>query len=76
MKQPIITKYETNIFSIENCNQLSADYFLFEIIGLKEQKKDEDIDDDRDINIQYIIKSLSYELSNQKCAEVYLQKKQ
>ena len=54
MKQPVSTQYETNIFKIENCNLLSADYFLYEIIGLKESKADDDANDDFDINIQYI----------------------
>ena len=62
MKQPVSTQYETNIFKIENCNLLSADYFLYEIIGLKESKADDDANDDFDINIQYIIKSLAYKL--------------
>ncbi len=62
MKQQMNTWYETNIFKIENCSQLSADYFLYEIIGLKESKANDDADDDFDINIQYIIKSLAYKL--------------
>lgn len=62
MKQAVNTWYETNIFKIENCSQLSADYFLYEIIGLKESKANDDADDDFDINIQYIIKSLAYKL--------------
>ena len=62
MKQPVSTQYETNIFKIENCNLLSADYFLYEIIGLKESNADDDANDDFDINIQYIIKSLAYKL--------------
>ena len=47
-------KYESNIFKIENLNELTANYVLFEIIGLN------DTDDDFDNNIQYLIKSLSY----------------
>ncbi|MDN3657849.1 hypothetical protein QWZ08_19510 [Ferruginibacter paludis] len=62
MKQSLNTQYETNIFKIENCSQLSADYFLYEIIGLKESKANDDADDDFDVNIQYIIKSLAYTL--------------
>lgn len=62
MKQETNLNYETNIFEIQNCNQLSAEYVLFEIIGLKESKSTEDHADDFDINIQYIIKSLSYKL--------------
>lgn len=62
MNQSLNTRYETNIFKIENCSQLSADYFLYEIIGLKESKANDDADDDFDINIQYIIKSLAYTL--------------
>ncbi len=49
-------KYESNIFEIENLEELSSAYSLFEIIGLNRQ------DEDYDANIQYIIKSLSYKL--------------
>ena len=48
--------YETDIFRIENLGALSANYVLFEIIGLH------DSDEDFDNNIQYIIKKLSYSL--------------
>lgn len=51
-------RYETNIFKIENLNELTANYVLFEIIGLY------DNDEDYDNNIQYIIKSLSYALKH------------
>lgn len=47
---------ETNFFRIENLKDLSSSYVLFEIVGLKE------MDEDYDINVQYIIKSLSYSL--------------
>ena len=60
MKQPVNTQYETNIFKIENCSQLSADYFLYEIIGLKESKADDDANDDFDINIQYCIVHMNH----------------
>lgn len=48
-------KYETNIFKIENLEQLSAGYLLYEIVGLLD-------DDDKDINLQFLIERLSYEL--------------
>jgi hypothetical protein len=48
--------YETDIFRIENLGALSANYVLFEIVGLH------DSDEDFDNNIQYIIKKLSYSL--------------
>lgn len=51
-------KYETNIFRIENLQALTADYFLYEILGLNSHS------DDFDINIQHIIKSLSYTLKH------------
>src|SRR5687768_15710962 len=57
-------RYETNIFSIDNLHQLSADYHLFEIVGLKESTDENNDDDDFDINIQYIKKSLSYKLKH------------
>jgi hypothetical protein len=50
--------YETNIFPIENLDELTGTYSLFEIIGLN------DLDEDFDSNIQYIIKSLSYSLKH------------
>jgi hypothetical protein len=50
--------YETNIFRIENLEKLTADYVLFEIIGLN------GVDDDFDNNIQYIVKKLSYSLKH------------
>ncbi|MBN7818063.1 argonaute/piwi family protein [Algoriphagus pacificus] len=53
-----IREYETDIFRIENLNELSANYVLFEITGLHESE------DDYDNNIQYIIKRLSYELKH------------
>jgi len=57
MKYDIHTQeYESNIFEIENLGDLSSSYFLFEIIGLNQG------DEDYDINIQFIIKSLSYKL--------------
>lgn len=49
-------KQETVIFPIKNLTELSADYFLYEIVGLNHT------DEDYDINIQYIVKSLSYRL--------------
>ena len=51
-------KYETNIFGIENLEKLSSAYLLYEISGLNRK------DDDYDINIQYIIKTLSYKLKH------------
>lgn len=51
-------KYETNIFKIENLEKLTANYVLFEIIGLS------DSEDDLDINVQYIVKRLSYALKH------------
>ena len=62
MKYGTNMKYEANIFRIENLSQLTADYFLYEIIGLSESTDDDD--DDFDINIEYIIKSLSYKLKH------------
>lgn len=50
--------YETDIFRIENLNQMSSDYVLFEIIGLNER------DEEYDGNIQHIVKSLSYLLKH------------
>jgi hypothetical protein len=50
--------YETNIFPIENCEELSADYRLFEIVNLLNTS------DEYEQNIQYIIKKLSYSLSH------------
>ena len=50
--------YETDIFKIENLHELSANYVLFEIIGLNSN------DDEYDINIQHIVKSLSYTLKH------------
>lgn len=52
--------YETNIFKIENLSKLSAEYALFEILGLTQSADD----DDYDINIQYIIRTLSYSLKH------------
>lgn len=51
-------KYETNIFPIENCHQLTAKYRLFLLIGISET------DDEYESHIQYITKKLSYELSH------------
>ncbi|SFE53050.1 argonaute/piwi family protein [Spirosoma endophyticum] len=53
-----IEEYETDVFSIENLHELSANYVLFEISGLH------DSDEDYDNNIQYIIKKLSYALKH------------
>lgn len=50
--------YETVIFPINNLDQLSADYILYDIVGLNE------CDEDYDSNIQYIIKNLSYKLKH------------
>ena len=55
-------RYETNIFSIDNLKELSSDYFLFEIVGLTASS--EEGNDDFDINVQYIKKSLSYKLKH------------
>lgn len=49
-------KYETSIFKIENVEKLSANYLLFEIVGLASN------DDNYESNIQFIVKKLSYEL--------------
>ena len=49
---------ESNLFRIENLDDLSSSYVLFEIFGLKE------MDEDYDTNVQYIIKSLSYSLKH------------
>lgn len=51
-------KKETNIFPITNLNDLSANYRLFKIIGLKSSG------DDYDINVQYITKKLSFALKH------------
>ncbi|GAB4039843.1 argonaute/piwi family protein [Spirosoma gilvum] len=48
--------YDTNIFKIENLDKLKAQYRLYEIIGLSETSEE------YDSNIQYIIKTLSYQL--------------
>ena len=56
--QPNTGEYETDIFPIENLQELSANYVLFELIGLH------DSDDDYDTNIQHIIKKLSYALKH------------
>ncbi len=53
-----MNKYETNIFPIENCNELLANYRLFEIVGLLETNVE------YEQNIQHIIKKLSYALSH------------
>jgi hypothetical protein len=53
-------KYETNIFKIENLQKLSAEYALFEILGLNQYSGD----DDYEINIQHIIRTLSYSLKH------------
>jgi hypothetical protein len=53
-----IEVYETSVFRIENLKDLSANYVLFEIIGLH------DSDEDYDNNIQYIVKKLSYALKH------------
>ena len=50
--------YESNIFEIENLEELSSVYTLFEIVGLNREEED------YDINIQFIIKSLSYKLKH------------
>ncbi|WP_133248533.1 argonaute/piwi family protein [Pedobacter yonginense] len=50
--------YETVIFPLNNLDQLSADYVLYEIVGLT------DSDEDFDSNIQYIVKNLSYKLKH------------
>lgn len=62
MKYTEQKRYETNIFSIENLKELSANYFLFEIVGLTASSDEEN--DDFDINVQYIKKSLSYKLKH------------
>lgn len=51
-------KYEINIFKIDNLDKLTANYILFEIVGLS------DSDEDYDNNIQYIVKKLSYSLKH------------
>jgi len=56
--QPNAGQYETDIFPIENLQELSANYVLFELVGLN------DSDEDYDINVQYIIKKLSYALKH------------
>lgn len=48
--------YTTNIFPILNLEKLTAQYRLFNIIGLSESNEE------YDSNIQYIIKQLSYQL--------------
>src|SRR5260221_10165895 len=53
-------KYETNIFKTENLHELSAEYTLFEIRGLVQSGGD----DDYEINIQHIVKTLSYKLKH------------
>jgi hypothetical protein len=53
-----MNKYETNIFPIENCNELLANYRLFEIVGLLETNVE------YEQNIQHIIKKLSSLLSH------------
>ncbi|AEI52168.1 hypothetical protein [Runella slithyformis] len=53
-----MTRYETNIFQIENCKDLTAEYRLFEIWGLTKTN------DEYDSHIQYIIKKLSFGLSH------------
>ncbi|MDO1449553.1 hypothetical protein Q0590_24970 [Rhodocytophaga aerolata] len=53
-----MNQYETNIFSILNVGKLSAHYRLFKIIGLSESSEE------YDVNVQYIIKHLSYKLSH------------
>lgn len=50
--------YETNIYKIENLHEFSSDYLLYEILGLNNMV------DDYDINIQYLIKTLSYSLKH------------
>jgi hypothetical protein len=55
--------YETNIFKIENLHELSDQYVLFEIQGLNHSDGDDD-DDDYEINIQHIIRRLSYSLKH------------
>lgn len=54
----MIMRYETNIFRIENLNELTADYILYEIVGLNNSI------DDYDTNIQYLIKNLSFFLKH------------
>jgi hypothetical protein len=51
-------RYETNIFPILNCNELTAGYRLFQIMGLS------DSNDEYDSHKQYIIKKLSYDLAH------------
>lgn len=52
-----VPEYETDIFPIENLGDLSANYVLFEIIGLNESE-------DYDTNIQYMVEGLSYALKH------------
>jgi hypothetical protein len=52
--------YESNIFAIQNLGELSATYRQFEIVGLT-RKND---DDDYDINITFLTRSLSYRLKH------------
>ena len=52
--------YETNIYKINNLHELSDKYALFEILGLSQSVGD----DDYDINVQHIIRTLSYELKH------------
>ena len=47
---------ETNVFPINNLGSLSANYRLFEIVGLRSTG------DEYDANIQYITKKLSFSL--------------
>lgn len=52
----ISDEYETDVFRIMNLRELSANYVLFEIVGLR------NLDEDYDNNIQFIIETLSYKL--------------
>lgn len=51
-------RYEVNIYRIDNLAKLTANYVLFEIIGLNSD------DEDFDNNVQFIVKRLSYVLKH------------
>jgi hypothetical protein len=51
-------KIESNLFPIKNLADFTGSYVLYEIVGLKET------DEDYDINVEFIIKKLSYSLKH------------
>lgn len=51
-------EYETNIFKIENFEELSAQYRIFDIVGLNSSS------DEYEANLQHLVRKLSFTLKN------------